>query len=292
MKEVTVAATQMACDWEIDNNIARAEKLIRQAAKKGAQIVLIQELFSTPYFCKDQNDKHFALAQSYENNPILKHFSSIAKELKLVLPISYFEKAGNAFFNSLAVIDADGAVLENYRKSHIPNGPGYQEKHYFAPGDTGFKIWNTLYGTIGVGICWDQWFPEAARIMALKGAELIFYPTAIGSEPHDTTIDSCAHWQRTMQGHAAANMVPIIASNRIGVEQGDSCALTFYGSSFIADETGKKVTEADRTSESILIHTFDLEAVQKNRNAWGMFRDRRVDLYKTLITLNGKDSNH
>ncbi len=288
MRQVTVAATQMACSWDIEGNVSRAEKLIREAAAKGAQIILIQELFETPYFCVDQDEKHFALAKPFENNPLIRHFSALAKSLQVVLPLSYFEKANNTFFNSLCVIDADGRVLENYRKSHIPNGPGYQEKQYFSPGDTGFKVWQTAYGRIGAAICWDQWFPEAARAMVLQGAELLFYPTAIGSEPYDASIDSKPHWQRVMQGHAAANVVPVIASNRVGREDGETCGITFYGSSFIASETGELLHEADRTSESILIHTFDLDAVLSMRTEWGLFRDRRPDLYGRLLSLDGK----
>lgn len=288
MRSVTVATTQFACDWDIEANIARAEKLAREAAQRGAQVILIQELFESPYFCKDQDEKYFALAQPFAGHPTIARFSKLAAALNAVIPVSYFERAGNAFFNSLAMIDADGTVLGNYRKSHIPNGPGYQEKHYFTPGDTGFIVWETQYGTIGAGICWDQWFPEAARCMVLAGAELLLYPTAIGSEPHDATIDSSGHWQRVMQGHAGANLVPVIAANRIGREQGESCALTFYGSSFIADHTGAKVQEADRVTESVLVHTFDLDAVREARTAWGVFRDRRPEFYSAILSFDGE----
>ena len=288
MRKVTVAVTQFACGQDIDANVARAEKLARDAARQGAQVILIQELFETPYFCKDQDEKYFALARPFAGHPTIERFAKLAAELNAVIPVSYFERAGNAFFNSLAMIDADGTVLGNYRKSHIPNGPGYQEKHYFTPGDTGFIVWETQYGTIGAGICWDQWFPEAARCMALAGAELLLYPTAIGSEPHDATIDSSGHWQRVMQGHAGANLVPVIASNRIGREQGDSCALTFYGSSFIADHTGAKVKEADRVTESVLVHTFDLDAVAEARIGWGVFRDRRPEFYSAILSFDGE----
>ncbi|MBR0556911.1 N-carbamoylputrescine amidase [Ciceribacter sp. L1K23] len=288
MRHVTVAATQMACTWDIPGNIARAENLIRKAAADGAQIVLIQELFEAPYFCQDQISEFFDMAKPFEGNPLVAHFSKVAAELGVVLPISYFEKAGSAFFNSVAIVDADGTVLGNYRKSHIPDGPGYTEKYYFSPGDTGFRVWKTKHATIGVGICWDQWFPEAARAMALKGAELLFYPTAIGSEPQDPTIDSAAHWQRVMQGHAAANIVPVIASNRIGVEAGrKGTELTFYGSSFIAGQTGEKVAEADRVTESVLTATFDLDGIAKQRAAWGLFRDRRPELYRPLMSMDG-----
>lgn len=222
---------------------------------------------------------------------LLEHFSALAKELEVVLPISFFERAGNAHFNSLVVIDADGSVGELYRKTHIPNGPAYQEKQFFTPGDTGFKVWETRYAKIGVGICWDQWFPETARSLALKGAELLFFPTAIGSEPYFPEIDSQGHWTRTQQGHAAANIIPLIASNRIGTEQSkflDDYSMTFYGSSFIADQTGELVVQADRETESVLVHTFDLDAIREMRLTWGLFRDRRPEQYGTLMTSDGK----
>ncbi len=289
MRTVTVAATQMACTWDIPGNIARAESLIRKAAADGAQIVLIQELFEAPYFCQDQIGEFFDMAKPFENNPLIAHFSRLAAELNVVLPVSFFEKAGQTYFNSVAIVDADGTVLGLYRKSHIPDGPGYTEKYYFSPGDTGFRVWQTKHARIGVGICWDQWFPEAARAMALQGAELLFYPTAIGSEPQDPTIDSAAHWQRVMQGHAAANIMPVIASNRIGTEPGrKGTELTFYGSSFIADQTGDKVAEADRASESVLTATFDLDGIARQRSNWGLFRDRRPELYTPLLTMDGR----
>ncbi|WP_454288118.1 N-carbamoylputrescine amidase [Rhizobium arsenicireducens] len=289
MRTVTVAATQMACTWDIPGNIARAESLIRKAAAEGAQIVLIQELFEAPYFCQDQIGDFFDMAKPFENNPLIAHCSRLAAELDVVLPISFFEKAGQTYFNSVAIIDADGVVLGLYRKSHIPDGPGYTEKYYFSPGDTGFRVWQTKHARIGVGICWDQWFPEAARAMALQGAELLFYPTAIGSEPQDPTIDSAAHWQRVMQGHAAANIMPVIASNRIGTEPcRKGTELTFYGSSFIADQTGEKVAEADRTSETVLTATFDLDGIARQRSNWGLFRDRRPELYTPLLTMDGR----
>ncbi|ATN33128.1 N-carbamoylputrescine amidase [Rhizobium sp. ACO-34A] len=289
MAHVTVAATQMACSWDLKGNIERAETLIRKAAADGAQIILIQELFEAPYFCQDQIAEFFDMAKPFEGNPLIAHFSKLAAELNVVLPVSFFEKAGQTYFNSVAIVDADGTVLGLYRKSHIPDGPGYTEKYYFSPGDTGFRVWQTRHAKIGVGICWDQWFPEAARAMALQGAELLFYPTAIGSEPQDPTIDSAAHWQRVMQGHAAANVVPVIASNRIGKEPGrKGTELTFYGSSFIADQTGAKIAEADRTSETVLTATFDLEGIAKQRSAWGLFRDRRPELYRPLMTLDGR----
>lgn len=284
---VTVAATQMACSWERDANIAKAEKLVREAASKGANIILIQELFETPYFCQKPNADYMLLATSIENNPAIKHFQKIAAELEVVLPISFFELAGRARFNSIAIIDADGSLLGIYRKSHIPDGPGYHEKYYFNLGDTGFQVWQTRYAKIGVGICWDQWFPETARAMALLGAELLFYPTAIGSEPHDNTISSRDHWQRVQQGHAGANVMPLIASNRVGSEDQEDYHITFYGSSFIANQFGEKVAEMDELAEGIITHTFDLDELEKIRSAWGVFRDRRPNLYYPLMTLDG-----
>ena len=287
MSTICVAATQMACSWDRDANIAQAETLVRQAAGQGAQIILIQELFETPYFCQDQRQRHFALATPVDDNPAIRHFSQIAKELGVVIPISFFERTGQSFFNSLVVIDADGQNLGLYRKSHIPDGPGYQEKFYFSPGDTGFRVFDTRFARIGVGICWDQWFPECARAMVLQGAELLFYPTAIGSEPQDATIDSKDHWTRAMQGHAAANYTPVIASNRIGREPGDQAEITFYGSSFIAGPTGELVAVANRTETTVLTARFDLTEIARNRASWGMFRDRRPDLYRPLLTLDG-----
>ncbi|MCV6636726.1 N-carbamoylputrescine amidase [Candidatus Albibeggiatoa sp. nov. NOAA] len=282
MRLVTVAATQMACSDNHSENLDRAEQLIRDAAQQGGQIILIQELFATPYFCKDQDVKYFDWAHRVEQHPFLDRFSQLAKELKVVLPISFFERANNAYFNSVMMIDADGQQLGVYRKTHIPDGAGYQEKFYFCQGDTGFKVWQTAYGKIGVGICWDQWFPESARAMAIQGAELLFYPTAIGSEP-ENNIDSAGHWQRTMQGHAAANIMPLICSNRIGKEVGESCELTFYGSSFICNETGEVVTQANRNDETVLMAEFDLDAIQTLRNEWSVFRDRCPDKYLPLL---------
>lgn len=288
MRKITVAATQMACVWDEKENVARAERLVREAKARGADLVLIQELFAAPYFCQDQFHGFFDLARPFADNPLIAHFSGLARELGVVLPVSYFERAGQSYFNSLAVIDADGTVLGNYRKSHLPDGPGYTEKFYFSPGDTGFKVWKTKAGTIGVGICWDQWFPEAARSMALQGAEILLYPTAIGSEPHDAGLDSSAHWQRVMQGHAGANIMPLLASNRIGTEHGRAgTSITFYGSSFIADPTGAKVAEADRETETVLTASFDLDAIAHQRRSWGVFRDRRPELYGRLATLDG-----
>lgn len=288
MRQVTVAATQMACSWNREANVAEAEALVREAAGLGAQVILIQELFETPYFCVDQKQEHFALAHPTRDHPVLAKMSALAQELGVVLPVSFFERANNAYYNSLAMIDADGSRLGVYRKSHIPDGPGYQEKFYFNPGDSGFRVWPTRYGTLGVGICWDQWFPECARAMAVMGAEILFYPTAIGSEPQDPTIHSRDHWQRTMQGHAAANLVPLVASNRIGREEGETASVTFYGSSFITDQTGAKVAEADESHRAVLTASFDLDAVQAQRASWGLFRDRRPELYGPLLTLDGR----
>jgi N-carbamoylputrescine amidase len=287
MSEITLAATQMACDWDTEGNIARGEALVREAAAKGAQVILLQELFETPYFCPDQKQELFRLAKPFKDNPIVARMSGLARELGVVLPVSFFERANNAYFNSLAMVDADGTIMGLYRKSHIPDGPGYQEKFYFTPGDTGFKVWDTRFGRIGVGICWDQWYPECARAMALKGADVLMYPTAIGNEPQAPEIDSCAHWQRTMQGHAAANMVALVASNRIGTETSDAAEMTFYGSSFIADHTGEKLAEASRDGQEILTATVDLEAMRLARASWGFFRDRRPELYGALMTYDG-----
>lgn len=286
MSELVIAATQMACDWDKAGNLDRAEQLVREAAGKGAQVILLQELFETPYFCKDEDEQHLALARPAENNPVLERFQSLAAELGVVLPVSFFERSNNNFFNSLAMLDADGACLGIYRKSHIPDGPGYSEKYYFSPGNTGFRVWDTRYARLGVGICWDQWFPEAARIMTLMGAEALLYPTAIGSEPHIEEFDSRDHWQRVMQGHAGANLVPVVASNRIGLEEGSSCALTFYGSSFIADHTGAKVAEAKREDQAVITAKFDLDEIRQARVSWGVFRDRRPELYQALLSLD------
>lgn len=287
MRQVTVAATQMACGPDAEENVARAERLVRRAAGEGANLVLLQELFAHLYFCKDEDPAHFALATPVDASPLLRRMRRLAAELGVVLPVSFFERANNAYFNSVAVIDADGSLLGVYRKSHIPDGPGYQEKYYFSPGDTGFRVWRTRAGRIGVGICWDQWFPEAARVMVLAGAEILLYPTAIGSEPQDPDYDSSDHWQTVMRGHAAANMVPVVASNRIGRESGRDCTLTFYGRSFIADARGAVVAEADRVSEAVLLARFDLERLERERAAWGLFRDRRPELYVPLLSLDG-----
>ncbi|MDW1959240.1 MULTISPECIES: N-carbamoylputrescine amidase [Vibrio] len=281
-KVVKFAALQLTKNWDLEENLAKAKKAIREAAQNGANVILPQELFAAPYFCKKQEAKYFELAEETENCRLIKEMSALAKELGVVIPVSYFEKAGNTFFNSLVMIDADGTVLDNYRKSHIPDGPGYSEKYYFSPGDTGFKVWQTKFGKFGAGICWDQWFPELARSLALHGAEAIFYPTAIGSEPQDPTLDSRDHWQRTMQGHSAANLVPVIASNRVGTEVDDGIETTFYGSSFITYHTGAKIAEAPREGETIIYAEIDLAATAKARHAWGLFRDRRPDLYTSV----------
>jgi N-carbamoylputrescine amidase len=289
MREVTVAATQFACSWDLPSNADKAEALVRQAAGAGAQVILIQELFAAPYFCITERPEYFDLALPFEAHPLIARFSGLARELGVVLPLSFFERAGVAHFNSLAMIDADGAVLGCYRKSHIPQGPGYEEKYYFSPGDTGFRVWNTAFGKIGVGICWDQWFPEAARAMALQGAEMLLYPTAIGSEPPAPGYDSQPHWEMTMRGHAAANILPVIASNRIGTETApEGTSVTFYGSSFIADQTGQLREKAGRSDEAVILSTFDLDAISQLRRTWGLFRDRRPDLYQAVATLDGR----
>ncbi len=288
MREVTVAATQAACGPDRAANVGRAEALVREAAARGAQIVLLQELFETPYFCQDQRREHFALAAPAEGHPTLARMAALARELGVVLPVSFFERANNAHYNSLQVIDADGRPLGVYRKSHIPDGHGYREKFYFNPGDTGFRVWDTAFGRIGAAVCWDQWFPEAARAMALQGAELLFYPTAIGSEPQDAALDSAGHWRRAMQGHAAANLVPVVASNRVGPERAEDSEIVFYGTSFIADATGEVVAELGRSEEGVATARFDLDALRLRRAGWGLFRARRPDLYAPLLTADGR----
>jgi N-carbamoylputrescine amidase len=292
-RPVSVAAVQLACDWDADRNIARAEALVREAAAGGAQIILLPELFETPYFCIEQDARHLSLARPMAENRAVRHFAAVARELGVVLPISFFERAGPVYFNSIAILDADGSNLGVYRKSHIPNGPGYQEKNYFSPGDTGFRVWTTRFARIGVGICWDQWFPETARVMALMGAELFFFPTAIGTEPPPAMpVNSREHWQRTQQGHAAANLTPLIAANRYGLERSlqnpKDLYLRFYGSSFIADAMGAKVAEAPEEGDAVLTHTFDLTAVAQLRDNWFVFRDRRPELYGALTSLDGR----
>jgi N-carbamoylputrescine amidase len=283
-----VSAIQMAMAPDVATNIATAERLVRRAASEGAQVVLIPELFEGHYFCRDQRAEDLARALPLDGHPTLAHFARLAAELGVVMPISVYERANNALFNTVVVLDADGVQLGTYRKSHIPDGPGYTEKFYFSPGDTGFRVWHTRHGVIGVGICWDQWFPEAARAMALQGAEVLLYPTAIGSEPPNPAWDSAAHWQRVMQGHAGANLMPVVAANRFGVERSVTTEITFYGSSFIADNTGAKVAEAGRDGEAVVTASFDCDALRAMRLSWGLFRDRRPDLYGSLLTLDGE----
>ena len=287
---LSLAAIQMSMSDSRDDNVAKAERLVHQAALAGAKIILIPELFEDEYFCKEHDAMHHQRATSIDDNPTISHFQKVAAELNVVLPLSVYERAGNALFNTVVMVDADGSRMGVYRKSHIPDGPGYSEKFYFSPGDTGFRVWATKHGRVGVGICWDQWFPEAARAMALQGAECILYPTAIGSEPQDPTWDSSRHWQRVMQGHAAANLLPVMAANRIGREVQNSTEVKFYGSSFIADNTGALAAEAGRDSEEVIHATFDRSALAALRSSWGLFRDRRPELYGSLLTLDGSDS--
>lgn len=289
MREVTVAAVQMQMGKTVGENVQKADQMVREAAKKGANIVLLPELFERPYFCQERRYDYYDYAAPVMENEAVIHFQKVASELSVVIPVSFYEKDENRLYNSIAVIDADGKVLGVYRKTHIPDDHYYQEKFYFSPGNTGFLVWDTKYGRIGIGICWDQWFPETARALAVKGAELLFYPTAIGSEPI-LGSDSMPHWRRTMQGHAAANTIPVIAANRIGREcvepceenGGQSSALDFYGSSFMTDLTGEIIAEASRDREEILISTYDLEQNAKERLEWGLFRDRRPECYGDL----------
>lgn len=286
MRKITIAAIQMQCSTSVEENINKADKMVRGAASKGANIILLPELFERQYFCQERRYEYYDFAKSVEENDAVNHFKKLAKELSVVIPVSFYEKDVNVLYNSVAVIDADGTVLGVYRKTHIPDDHFYQEKFYFTPGNTGFKVWETKYGTIGVGICWDQWFPETARAMAVKGAELLFYPTAIGSEPI-IECDSMPHWRRCMQGHAGSNLMPVIAANRIGLESVEPCkenamqssSLNFYGSSFMTDETGELLETASRDKEEILIHTYDLDEIAENRLSWGLFRDRRPECY-------------
>ena len=282
---VKVSAIQMGMSEDKQSNIAKAERLVRDSANNGAQIILLPELFEALYFCKDMDEKYFKWAKPLKNNKLIKHFSDLAKELKVVLLVSYFEKSDKDYFNSLVVIDTDGTVMDNYRKTHIPDGAGYEEKFYFKAGDSGFKVYDTACGKIGVGICWDQWFCETARALTLMGAEIIFYPTAIGSEP-ETNIDSKEHWQRVQMGHSATNTVPVVVANRVGEEVGESCNINFYGSSFITDYTGAKIAEASRDKEEIIYAEFDLEEISKQREYWGLLRDRKPDAYRVLCEFN------
>lgn len=294
MTLLKVATTQMPCTWDLKSNLDRAEQLVREAAAQGAQVILLQELFATPYFCIEQNHQHMALAEEYRDSQVLSRFAALARELGVALPLSWYEKAGNAYFNSLSVADADGRLLGVYRKTHIPNAIGYQEKEYFSPGDTGFKVWDTAFGRLGVGICWDQWFPETARCLALMGAEVLLFPTAIGSEPGSADLDSRDHWQMTMRGHAAANLLPVIASNRVGREvAGTDAALqmNFYGSSFISNHKGKMLAESDRASTGVLVQSIDLAAMREDRLSWGIYRDRRPETYGALLSQDGRQLN-
>ncbi|WP_418641001.1 N-carbamoylputrescine amidase [Sulfurimonas sp. ST-27] len=282
-KPVKAAAIQMSMSEDKNANVLKAGQFVREAAANGANIILLPELFEGLYFCKDMDEKYFAWAQPLKNNALIQHFAALAKELHVVVLVSYFEKADEGYFNSLVVVNADGAVLDNYRKTHIPDGPGYEEKFYFKPGNTGFKVYETAYGKIGVGICWDQWFCETARALTLMGAEIIFYPTAIGSEP-EIHLDSKEHWQRVQMGHAATNTVPVVVANRTGEEKGQSCRLTFYGSSFITDYTGAKIAEASRWREEVVYAEFDLAENAKQREYWGLLRDRRPEMYAKICS--------
>lgn len=287
-----VSAIQMHCVEDPAQNLALAERLVRKAAAEGGQIILLPELFERPYFCQERRYEYYAYATPVEENPAVQRLSAVAAELGVVLPVSFYEKDGTRLFNSIAMIDADGTVLGVYRKTHIPDDHYYQEKFYFTPGNTGFRVWDTRYGKVGVGICWDQWFPEAARCMALMGADLLMYPTAIGSEPI-LEVDSAGHWQRTMQGHSAANVVPVVAANRFGTETvvpcpengGQSSSLCFYGTSFMTDATGAVLTQAPREGDTILHAEYDFAAIQEERLSWGLFRDRRPECYGEICDL-------
>lgn len=278
-RKIVVAGLQAHFSRNSPENVARVTRLARQAAGQGAQVILPPELFESVYFCQTEQDENFALAREARGHPTIAHFQNLARELGTVIPVSFFERDGHAYYNSLAMIDADGVLLGIYRKSHIPDGPGYEEKFYFRPGNTGFKAWTTRFGTIGVGICWDQWFPECARAMMLLGADILLYPTAIGSEPTEPSLDTRKLWQRTMVGHAVANVVPVLASNRIGVESGQN----FYGHSFLCDHRGEMIAELGSTEEGIVLGELDLETIRKNRASFGFFRDRRPDLYGPLV---------
>ena len=280
--KVKVAATQMSISKDINKNIEKAIQMVKKCAKEGANIILLQELFKSTYFCQIESYDYFDLAEEENNSSFLETFSKLANELSVVLPISFFERSGNVYYNSIVVFDADGTNLGKYRKTHIPDGQCYEEKFYFTPGDTGFKVFKTTYGKIGVGICWDQWFSETARILTLKGAEMLLFPTAIGSEPILKT-DSSTHWQNVMKGHAAANIIPVIASNRVGTEYEETSSMTFYGKSFIAGPDGSLIKELSKTEEGFLISEFDLDLINKTRRTWGIFRDRRPSMYKGIL---------
>jgi N-carbamoylputrescine amidase len=282
-RSITVAGIQTSYGPDMSENIDKTEAFVREAAQRGADVVLPSELFQGIYFCTKQDPRWFETAFPVDEHPCVKKLAKLAKKLEVVIPISFFEKDGPRYYNSVAVADADGDILGVYRKSHIPDGPGYQEKYYFRPGDTGFKTWKTKRGHIGVGICWDQWYPETARAMAVQGAEVLFYPTAIGSEPYDTSLDTHLQWQRAMQGHAVSNAVPIVAANRIGLEDNEGVQQKFYGHSFIADHRGELVESFGADDEGVLVHTFDLGLIESYRADWGFFRDRRTDLYEKSI---------
>lgn len=288
MRNVTFAATQFSCSWDLDRNLAAAEQAVRAAADRGAEVILLQELFETPYFCAVEKAEYLELARPLAGHATVERFQRLAAELGVVVPVSFYERAGSVHYNAVAVIDADGRIVGHYRKTHIPQAPGYEEKFYFSPGDTPFEPIPTRFGALGIGICWDQWFPETARALVLRGAEFLLFPTAIGSEPSSPDYDSREHWQMTMRGHAAANIVPVIASNRIGTETTDGVAMTFYGSSFIAGPTGALVAEADRHTESVITATIDLDHAGALRRGWGTFRDRRPERYGALLTLDGR----
>ena len=280
MTEITVAALQLPLGGGLAENIDAVSDLVAHAADKGADIILPPELFEGPYFCQVEDEALFATAHPTAEHPSVRAMAKLARQLKVTIPTSFFERDGPHHYNSLAMIDSDGEIMGVYRKSHIPDGPGYMEKFYFRPGDTGFKVWDTRFGKVGVGICWDQWFPEAARSMTMLGAEVLLYPTAIGSEPHDDSLDTAARWQRAMQGHAVSNVIPVIAANRIGDEGGQ----VFYGSSFAADHTGAKLSELGREETGVVTGTYDLDFLQRHRAAWGFFRDRRPDLYAPFFS--------
>lgn len=288
--KVTLSATQFSCSRNYDENIKKATEMILKAKKKGADLVLLQELFERNYFCQIEDYDRFDFAEEYEHSKTLAYFENVAKENEVVLPISFFEKRGNCYFNSLCVIDKDGSRKGLYRKTHIPTGECYEEKFYFTPGDTGFRVFSTKAGKIGVGICWDQWFLETGRVLSLKGAQYLLFPTAIGSEPY-LPIDSMPHWRNAMIGQSALNIMPLVASNRIGTEKEEKSSMTFYGSSFITDETGSIVESASRDKEEILTHTFDLDKTDKARRDWGIFRDRRPEMYSAILKRDDSEEN-
>lgn len=278
-RKITLAVLQSALTDDAQTNIKRVSELVREAAARGANVILPSELFEGHYFCTSQEEKNFDRAYAWRESPAVKAMAKLAAELNVVIPVSIFEKAGPAYFNTVVMIDANGSLMGIYRKSHIPDGPGYQEKYYFRPGDTGFRVWDTKHGRIGVGICWDQWYPECARAMVLQGADVLLYPTAIGSEPHDDSLDTAARWRRAMLGHAVSNVTPVAAANRVGNENGQ----LFYGTSFISDHTGEILGDLDRKEEGVVVATIDMDVVDRARAAWGFFRDRRTDLYGPLV---------